>query len=134
MKTILFILLLGFSLVQAEEQMLRQTPYKIVQDTLAKGKPIFVEAGSDTCHSCQIMGKTLYKVTQKYPTYNINFINVKDERQGALEFKIQMIPTQLIFDKKGKEVYRHVGILTASQIESLFIKYGFNKAPTFFSE
>jgi len=119
MKKIALTLLFSLSLLHAQDEMLRETPYAIVKQTLAKGKPIFVEAGSDSCHSCQIMGKTLYKIAKKHPSYNINFVNVKKEREAAFALKIQMIPTQLIFNKQGKEVYRHVGILAPEQVEAL---------------
>ncbi|HFU74205.1 MAG TPA: thioredoxin [Helicobacteraceae bacterium] len=124
----LFLLLLTFTLsAVAEEPMLRETPYAFVKESIGKGKPHFVEVGSDSCHSCQIMGRLLYKVQKEYPHYNIDFVNVKREREAAYELKIQMIPTQLIFDKTGQEVYRHVGPLDTTTLMSLFTTYQFDK-------
>ena len=115
----LFLLLSLFllsGLLLADEPMLRETPYQYVASSIGKGKPYFLEVGSDSCHSCQIMGKLLYKVHKKYPRYEIHFINVKKEREVAYALKIQMIPTQLIFDARGHEVYRHVGLLTTEDL------------------
>jgi len=128
LRSLIILLLLTFTVAAlAEEPMLRETQYAFVKASIGKGKPHFVEVGSDSCHSCQIMGRVLYKVHKKYPQYNINFVNVKRERQVAYELKIQMIPTQLIFDKEGKEVYRHVGVLTTPDLLQLFKTYHFDK-------
>ena len=124
----LFALLLSFiftSQLFAEAPMLRATPYKYVQSAIGKGKPHFVELGSDSCHSCQIMGRELYKLKQKNPSFNIEFINVKQEREAAYDFKIRMIPTQIIFDATGKEVYRHIGLLGSKELEKLFKTHNF---------
>ena len=126
MKLFTLILTLIFtSQLFAEAPMLRSSPYKYVQSAIGKGKPHFVEIGSDSCYSCQIMGRELYKVKQKNPAFNIEFINVKHERQAAYDFKIRMIPTQIIFDAKGKEVYRHIGLLGSKELHQLFKTYNF---------
>ncbi len=122
--TLIFTLLFTTQLL-AEQPMLRATPYKYVQQAIGKGKPHFIELGSDSCHSCRIMGKQLYRIKQKNPAFNIEFINVKREREAAYEFKIRMIPTQIIYDAKGKEVYRHIGLLADKELQELFSTYNF---------
>ena len=122
MKT-LFLILLSFTLLQATT--LQETKYVYVKSSIGQGKPYFVEFGSDSCHSCKIMGKALYQVKAQNPTYNIAFVNVKKERYAAQEMKIRMIPTQKIFDKNGKVVFTNVGLLTTEQLKSLFEKYKF---------
>ena len=124
MKIIVWMITALFVLsAYGSEPMLQATPYKVLQQALGKEKPHFVEFGSDICHSCQIMGKTLYRMKQKYSTCNIEFVNVRKEREAARSFGIQMIPTQLIFDGKGKEAYRHIGLLEAQEIENLLVQY-----------
>ena len=117
-------LLLASSLL-AELPMLRATPYKFVQKAIGKGKPHFLEVGSESCHSCKIMGKQLYRIKQKNPAYNIEFVNVKREREAAFKLQIRMIPTQIIYDAKGDEVYRHIGLLSEKELDALFVKYNF---------
>ena len=124
MRYLLSTLLLFLTLnLFANEPMLRETQYQYVASSIGKGKPYFLEVGSDSCHSCQIMGKLLYKVHKKYPQYEIHFINVKKEREAAYALKIQMIPTQLIFDAQGREVYRHVGLLTTNDLMKTLHQY-----------
>lgn len=113
------------SMAFGEEHMLKESSYKKIQQSIGKGKPYFLEVGSDTCHSCKIMGSMLYKIVQENPVYNIHFINVKKEREAASILNIMMIPTQIIYDKEGKEVYRHIGLLSEDELVQLFIRYQF---------
>ena len=123
MMKILFLLLMNLALLQANT--LRETKYAYVKSSIAQGQPHFVEFGSDSCYSCQIMGKTLYQFKAQNPSYNIEFVNVKKERQVAQELKIRMIPTQMIFDGEGNIVFKNVGLLTTQQLKDLFKKYKF---------
>lgn len=107
----------------ANEPMLKESSYKSVAENIGKGKANFLEIGSDSCHSCQKMGRMLYKVILEHPEYNIYFINVKKERSVARLLGVRMIPTQIIYDKNGKEVYRHIGVLSASELNSLLQKH-----------
>ena len=107
----------------ANEPMLQETMFSEVSKQIGTGKPVLLEVGSDSCHSCQIMGKLLYTVKQEHPNYPIYFVNVKKEREAAFKLKIQMIPTQIVIGKDGKEAYRHVGILTKEELYSLLNKY-----------
>lgn len=117
MKILITILFILFTFeAMAGEPMLKESKYKYVEQSIGKGKPYFLEVGSDSCYSCQVMGSMLYKVTQKHPEYNIHFINVKKERRAAYDLKVMMIPTQIIYDKNGKEVYRHIGALSTNEL------------------
>ena len=119
---ILFSLLLTFNLY-AGRPMLEETAYAKVSEQIGSGKVIFLEVGSDSCRSCRVMGKLLYTVKQKHPEYPIYFVNVKKEREAAVKLKIQMIPTQIILDGTGTEVFRHVGILSPDELNALLEKY-----------
>ena len=123
-KSLLLIALLSFKLL-ASEPMLKETPYVYVKSSIGKGKPYFLEIGSESCHSCQIMGKLLYKVKKQHPEYQVYFINVKKERHVAQKLAIRMIPTQIIYDTVGKEVYRHIGPLGTDELLALFKRYKF---------
>jgi thioredoxin 1 len=113
------------SMTFAEEHMIKESPYQKVQQSIGKGKPYFLEVGSNSCRSCKIMGSMLHKITQEHPEYNIHFINVQKERDAASILNIMMIPTQIIYDKEGKEVYRHIGLLSEDELVQLFITYQF---------
>jgi thioredoxin 1 len=107
------------TLLMANEPMLQETPFAQVATHIGQGKPYFLEIGSDSCHSCQKMGRLLYKVKQQHPEYNIAFINVKKEREVAYRLGIRMIPTQIIYDRDGREIFRHIGLLAADELMQL---------------
>ncbi len=63
----------------------------------------------------------------KYSTKNravINFIDVWENHDQATRFRIRAIPTQIFFDKTGKEVYRHIGFLDEKSIKAQLLKMG----------
>jgi len=121
MKKIVLILgvLLSVTLF-AEEAMLKETKFTQVLQQITKHKKTFIEVGSDSCHSCQKMGRLLYKIKQQHPEYPIYFVNVHKERQAAYKMRVQMIPTQILVDSGGNEIYRHIGILSQEEIQKLF--------------
>jgi thioredoxin 1 len=126
MKLFTTLFLLFFTLaLMAEEPMLKESQYKYVGQSIGKGKPYFLELGSDSCYSCQVMGAMLYRVSKKHPEYNIHFINVKKERRVAHKLEIRLIPTQIIYDENGTEVYRHIGGLSSEELTQLFKTYHF---------
>lgn len=122
MKKQLLLLLLTANIF-ANEPMLKATPYEEVAKAIGHGKATFLEVGSDSCHTCQIMGKLLYKEKQEHPDYNIYFVNVKEERDAAFKLKIQMIPTQILLDANGSEIDRHVGLLEKEDLDAIFGQY-----------
>ena len=48
------------------------------------------------------------------------------DKEPAQRFGIRAIPTQIFFDKEGKEIYRHVGFLSEEAIVSQLQKMGVN--------
>ena len=120
---ILLAVLLWTNLYAAGRPMLEETAFAEVSKQIGAGKAVFLEVGSDSCRSCRVMGKLLYTVKQEHPEYPIYFVNVKKEREAAVKLKIQMIPTQIVLDGKGTEVFRHVGILSPDELNALLEKY-----------
>lgn len=125
MKYFILLVTFTFTLFAAGRPLLPATPYAQIENKIGhQGSPYFLEVGSDSCHSCRVMGKMLYVIKEANPKLNIYFINVHEEREAANTLKIMMIPTQLIFDAKGMEVYRHMGKLEESELEEILTKYG----------
>ena len=122
--TLIVVVLFTFTL-QADEATINETPYNFVKLNIGHGKPHFLELGSDKCHACQIMSKTLYKAKKENPNYNISYVNISKDRSVATELGIQMIPTQIVYNAKGEEVYRHVGKLSEDELLEVFQKQQF---------
>jgi len=128
MKKILLLLTTLCSLTLfADAPMLKATPYSKIAPQIGHDKPLMLEVGSDHCMSCQHMGRLLYTLKKAHPDYPIYFLNVGTDRAAAMQLKVMMIPTQIFFDAKGKEVYRHVGVLQKEEVQELLKKYGFKQ-------
>ncbi len=54
----------------------------------------------------------------------IVFIDVWQNQAQAGRFGISVIPTQIFFDQKGKEVYRHIGFMSEEAIVARLKKMG----------
>lgn len=74
------------------------------------GKISLIEFGGRNCIPCRQMQPILGDLSAKYArTMNIFNIYMDSERDLFREHRITLIPTQIIFDKSGKEIARHVG-------------------------
>jgi thioredoxin 1 len=83
-----------------------------VTQALASGRPTLVDLGSGSCVSCKQMAPILEELAGTYNgKANVLFIDVRENQAAAKRFAIQMIPTQIFFDAKGKEVSRHIGFM-----------------------
>jgi thioredoxin 1 len=90
-----------------------------------KGMPTMVDLGADECMPCKMMVPVLEKVEKKYEgKAAIVFIDVWKDKAPAKRFGIRAIPTQIFFNAKGKEVYRHEGFMSETDIDKVFHRMG----------
>lgn len=108
------------SLYSAE---LQPRPYALVKQEIGKGQVVMVEAGSTMCQACQEMGELLYREMEINPKRKIFFVNLGEERDAARAMKIQMIPTQIIYDAQGHEIDRHIGGFTTDGLKRFLAKH-----------
>lgn len=82
-----------------------------------KGNVTMIDLGAKKCIPCKMMAPIMVKLEKAYEgKADIVFIDVWENREQAPRFGIRGIPTQIFFDKDGKEVYRHTGFLDESSI------------------
>ncbi len=90
-----------------------------------KGMVTMVDLGAGRCIPCKMMAPIMAKVEKAYEgKAAIIFIDVWKHRDQAKKFGIRAIPTQIFFDEKGKEVYRHVGFFDEKAIVEQLRKMG----------
>ena len=90
-----------------------------------KGMVTMVDLGSDSCIPCKMMAPIIEKLEKAYRgKAAIVFIDVWKDKAPAKRFGIRAIPTQIFFDKKGKEVYRHTGFMGEADIVGQLKKMG----------
>ncbi|MFZ3047065.1 MAG: thioredoxin domain-containing protein [Desulfatirhabdiaceae bacterium] len=91
----------------------------------AKGIVTMIDLGADKCVPCKMMAPILEKVKKDYEGKAlIHFYDVWKDREPAVRYKIRAIPTQIFFDKEGKEVNRHEGYMSEADIVSMLKKLG----------
>jgi len=82
-----------------------------------KGMVTMVDLGAKKCIPCKMMAPILEKLEKVYAgRAAIIFLDVWEDPNPAHHFSIRGIPTQIFFDKKGKEVFRHLGFLSEEEI------------------
>ena len=71
------------------------------------------------------MAPILQELSEEYKgRVVIKIIEVYQERELTRTNGIRLIPTQIFFDAKNKEVYRHEGFMDKEQIKKVFEKMG----------
>ncbi|MHB8773107.1 MAG: thioredoxin family protein [Syntrophales bacterium] len=90
-----------------------------------KGMVTMVDLGAKKCIPCKMMAPILAKLEKEYSgRAAVVFFDVWEDPAPAKRFGIRTIPTQIFFDKEGKEVYRHEGFLGEQEIVQRFKDMG----------
>ena len=137
-RNILFLTLLVFTIFVfpyqaafSEPSVDRRFPKEIAQVPLPK----LLDFGAGKCIPCKKMAPILKELTEEYKgRVIIKVIEVYDERELTQINRIRLIPTQIFFDAKNREVFRHEGFMDKEQIKKVFEKMGVNpvrKSSTF---
>ena len=101
----------------------RRFPKEIAQSPLPK----LLDFGAGTCIPCKKMAPILKDLSEEYKgRVDIKIIEVYQEREMTQANRIRLIPTQIFFDSKNKEVFRHEGFMDKDQIKKVFDKMGVN--------
>lgn len=93
--------------------------------------PKLLDLGSHKCIPCKMMMPILDTLREVHAEkLDVEFIDVWQDREAGARYGIRSIPTQIIYDESGKELFRHVGFWSREDIESklkeLGIKLGGN--------
>ncbi len=87
------------------------------KNALKSGKPFLVDFGANNCLPCRQMRPLLKEIDKEYVgKVKVLVIDVYRYQNLAREFKIQLIPTLIFFDKQGKEIFRHIGFMDKEKI------------------
>jgi thioredoxin 1 len=80
------------------------------QHAMKSGKPVLVDFGANSCMPCRQLRPILKEIEKEYgEKAKILVVDVYKYQDLARQYRVQLIPTLIFFDKTGKEMYRHVG-------------------------
>ncbi len=99
----------------------KRFPKEIVQSPLPK----LLDFGRGTCIPCKKMAPILKELAEEYKgRVDIRIVEIQHERDMTEANRIRLIPTQIFFDTKNQEVFRHEGFMDKEQIKKVFEKMG----------
>ncbi|NTV14786.1 MAG: thioredoxin family protein [Desulfobulbaceae bacterium] len=78
-----------------------------------------VDLGAKTCIPCKLMAPILAELKKEYAgRAEVIFIDVWDQANAgkAQAFKVMTIPTQIFYDRQGREIFRHAGFFEKKAI------------------
>jgi len=103
----------------------------ILKHVVAPEERTLVDLGANACIPCKMMAPILTELEADYRgKAAIIFIDVWQNQDAGKRFKVSMIPTQIFFDRNGKEVYRHSGFMDKKTIMAQLAKMGVAQPPS----
>lgn len=88
--------------------------------------PRLLDLGSHSCTPCQMMVPELEAVSEEYAgVVNVDFIDVNENPNAAHSYGIRLIPTQIIFDSDGNELFRHEGYMSREDMTAKLVEFGY---------
>lgn len=96
-----------------------------IPEVPAKGMVTMVDLGANKCIVCKMMSSIVESLQKEYEgKADIVFIDVWKHPGEAQKFGVKLIPTQIFYDREGKEVYRHEGLMLKGAIISKLEEMG----------
>jgi len=87
--------------------------------------PRLIDLGRNTCIPCKMMAPILEELKKEYEGRAIvEVIDLRENRDAARKYRIRVIPTQILFDRDGNEVWRHEGYIPKEQLETKLAEVG----------
>jgi len=93
---------------------------EIVPGIPVKNTVTLVDLGAKSCIPCKMMAPILEELKSEYKgKAEVLFIDVWDQANAgkAKNFKVFTIPTQIVYDRSGKESFRHEGFLEKKALQ-----------------
>jgi thioredoxin len=91
----------------------------------SNGKPTLAVFSAASCCGPDKMLPVLDSLKSQYAkAVNITYLEARKEQILASRHNVNSIPTQIFFDKAGKEVFRHTGFFSKDQISNKLVEIG----------
>lgn len=89
----------------------------VVAAALQSGKPAVIEFGANACVACREMKPVLAALARDHAgEIVVADVDIIKEPDYIKRFNIQLMPTQVFFDARGRETGRHMGKISAADI------------------
>jgi len=93
--------------------------------TAAEKLPRLVDLGATKCIPCKTMAPILDDLKKTYAgKLEVQFIDVWENPDAGGKYGIKVIPTQIFYDAKGEELFRHEGFFSKEDILVKWKEFG----------
>lgn len=97
------------------------------QELPVKGMVNMIDVGAGSCIPCKMMAPILEELKKEYEGRAvIQFVDTRFDRSAIEKYRLKGIPTQVFYDKEGREVFRHLGFMDKAAIVQALKKLGVN--------
>jgi|WetSurMetagenome_2_1015567.scaffolds.fasta_scaffold96107_3 thioredoxin 1 len=109
---------------EEQSRLARDNP---VDKARSSGKPSVIQFDTATSPPGEMTRPFLESLQKKYPeTLNVVFVNLGAEQILGARYGIREVPTQVFFDKSGKEISRNAGMFNEEELAQQIAKIGVN--------
>jgi len=95
---------------------------EFTKEVLENKKAILVDFYASWCPPCKMLAPILEKISTSRAEFDIAKVNIDENQDLAMEYKIEVVPTMLVF-KNGKPVNKIVGLMEEKKIVDLMLNY-----------
>lgn len=88
------------------------------KEVLESKQPVLVDFWATWCGPCQMVSPLVDEIAEERTDIRVGKVNVDEQRELAMSFKVMSIPTLLVF-KDGKVVNHAVGAMPKEDILNL---------------
>jgi len=79
--------------------------------------PRLVDVGAGSCIPCKMMAPILEELRRDYASVlRVDVFDLRQDRAPATQYGVRVIPTQIFYDGSGRELFRHEGFMSKSDI------------------
>ena len=89
-----------------------------LEELIAKGEPVFCDFWATWCGPCMMLAPVIDELERDYPEVKFCKINVDEERELALSFKVESIPT-VAFVKDNTFIDVSVGFVPKAKLAAM---------------
>jgi len=92
------------------------------KEVLENKKAVLVDFYASWCPPCKMLAPVLEKISSSRADFDIIKVNIDENQDLAMEYKIEVVPTMVVF-KDGKPVNKLVGLVNENKIVDLMLNY-----------
>ena len=95
--------------------------FNFTTEVIESDMPVLVDFWATWCGPCRMIAPVVEQVAEEFADkVKVGKVNVDEEMELAMEYKIEVIPTILLF-KDGKVVKKSVGAVDRAELIKMFI-------------